>query len=688
MSTVIFLLLLVAALAYFGRTIYRRFTILTKAQAVDRFASVPERIRAVLVYAFGQRKFIQKEQPPGKSDTVAGWMHFFIFWGFTILAVQVINMFARGFVDEFTLPGFSLSLLGGPYLLMKDIMQVAVLIAVGVAFYRWLVAHTPRLYGFAPAEDRIRGHSHWEALLILGFIALIMIGGFLYDGGRLVFLHHVQGERAWQPFTAIVAGILAVGGPGFAEFMSDAGWWVHNIVILVFLNFLPVAKHFHVITSLPNVYLKKLEPVGSLSKQDLENATTFGTSYINQFTWKQILDMYTCTECGRCSSHCPATMSNKSLAPRQLLLNLRDYLYEHEDEYLQMQPAGGNGDAAAEPVTVGQNLVGDESVIHDDVLWACTTCRACEEACPVLIEYVDKIVDMRRHLVQEEARFPTELTRTFKAMETQSNPWGVDAGLRADWAEGLDVPTMADKPDAEYLYFVGCAGAFDDRNKKTSQALAKILKKAGVDFAILGVEEPCNGETARRIGNEYLFQTMAQMCIEIFDNYKVKKIITNCPHCYNTFKNDYPQFGGNYEVIHATELVARLIAQGKIRLKSNGAQAITYHDSCYLGRYNDIVDEPRNVLQSLSGTTLREMERSRRFGMCCGAGGGRMWMEEEPTQRVNTRRVDQALETNPDVIAVACPFCMTMVDDGLKAKGLEEKIRALDVMELVAANME
>jgi Fe-S oxidoreductase len=686
MSTLIFVLLTVAALGHFARTVYRRFLVLTKAQPIDRFDAIPDRIRAMLVYAFGQLKFIQKEQPPGKSDTVAGWMHFFIFWGFMILTIQVIHMFGRAFNDDFTLPGFSMGLLGGPYLLIKDIMKVAVLIAVAVAYYRWTVSHPHRLAGFAPAEERLLGQSHWEALLILTFIALIMITGLVYEGGRLVFSAQAKREWAWQPFSAIIAGVLAIGGRGFARFASDLSWWVHNVVILVFLNFLPVAKHFHVITSLPNVFLKKLEPCGALSKQDLEDATRFGTSHINQFTWKQILDMYTCTECGRCSSHCPATMSGKSLAPRQLMLNLRDYLYEHEDEFLKLQPSKAN-EEAAQPAIVGENIVG-EGLIHDDVLWACTTCRACEEACPVLIEYVDKIVDMRRYLVQEEARFPMELTRTFKSLETQSNPWGVDAGLRADWAEGLDVPIMADKQDAEYLYFVGCAGAFDDRNKKTSQALAKILKKAGVDFAILGAEEPCNGEAARRLGNEYLFQTMAQTCIEIFNNYKVKKIITNCPHCYNTFKNEYPQFGGNYEVIHGTELVAKLLAEGRIRLKGNGARAVTYHDSCYLGRYNEIFDDPRRILQSIPGVTLREMERARHFGMCCGAGGGRMWMEEDPKQRVNTLRVDQALETKPDVVAVACPFCMTMVDDGLKAKGLEEKIRALDVMEMVAENME
>lgn len=683
MSTLIFSVFILVALGYFGRTIYRRFGVLLKVTPVKPFDNIPARIKAVLVYAFGQKKFVQREPRPETrlSEQSAGWMHFFIFWGFSILAIQVVTMFARGFIDDFYVPLLSPRWFGGPYLLLKDIMEVAVLGAVSVALYRWGVSHPKRLYGFKPAEERLAGQSHWEAYLILCFIACIMIGGLLYDGGRMVSERNelVQSERSWQPFSTLVGHMLG----SHAKFFSDFGWWLHNCAILVFINLLPMSKHFHIITSLPNVFFLKTDPRGALSKMDLENATRFGTSYINQFTWKQVLDMYSCTECGRCTSHCPATMSGKELAPRQLLLNLRDYLYEHEGDILALKPAGGDG---AEAATVGENIAG-EKLIHDEVIWACTTCRACEEACPVMIEYVDKIVDIRRHLVQEESRFPVELTRTFKGMENQGNPWGVDAGQRAAWTEGLDVPRMADHPDAEYLFFVGCAGSFDDRNKRTTIAFAKILNRAGVDFAILGEEEPCNGETARRIGNEYLYQAMAQACVDLLNGYKVKKILTNCPHCFNTMKNEFPQFGGNYEVLHATEFVKQLIAAGKIRFQGNGAQAVTFHDSCYLGRYNDVFDAPRDILKVLPGVEVREMERNRKFGMCCGAGGGRMWMEEEPTKRVNIRRVEQALETTPDVVAVACPFCMTMIDDGLKSKNMEEKVKALDIMELVADAM-
>jgi Fe-S oxidoreductase len=688
MGMLVFTAAIVVAMGIFGRTIYRRVGVLFKAGPDDRFDGVPERIRNVLLYAFAQKKFVQSEPRSGTaiSERTAGWMHFFIFWGFTILAIQVVHMFVRGFVDDFYLPPFSPGLLGGPYLLLKDVMEVIVLVCVGVALYRWLLSHPKRLYGFKPAEDRLAQQSHWEAILILCFIAGIMISGKLYDGGRMVYEAsnpHVQAEMAWQPFSWLLSG--ALGGPSTARFLSDSGWWIHNIVILVFLNLLPLSKHFHILTFIPNVFFAKTKPKGQLSKQDLENSVTFGTSYINQFSWKQVLDMYSCTECGRCSSHCPATMSGKQLAPRQLMLNLRDYLYENEAQLLAAKPANGDG-ADEMPPTVGENIVGDR-LIHDDVLWACTTCRACEEACPIMIEYVDKIVDMRRHLVQEEARFPVELTRTFKNMETTGNPWGIDASDRDTWAAGLEIPTVADKPDAEYLYYVGCAGSFDDRNKRTTQALATILKKAGVDFAILGKEELCNGETARRIGNEYLFQSMAEACNEVLKGYNVRKILTNCPHCFNTLKNEFPQFDGHYEVTHATEFVRQLIADGKVDFKANGSKNVTFHDSCYLGRYNDVFDAPREILELIPGVKLNEMDRNRKFGMCCGAGGGRMWMEEESDKRVNFRRVEQALETNPDAVAVACPYCLTMVDDGLKSKNMEEKVQTLDVMEMVVESM-
>jgi Fe-S oxidoreductase len=679
-TAIVFTLCILAAVGVFFYQLWRRFQLLRSAVAdASRFDRIPDRIRAVLVWAFGQTKFVRRN--PG-AERSAGWMHFFIFWGFFILGIQILTMFGRLYSDSFVVPGFSLRFVGGPYMFLRDCTEVAVLIAVGVALVRWGLTHVPRLYGFLPPEKRQREKSHWEAYVILIFIGIIMLAGLVYDGGRIASHPNdilIVREARWQPLSSLVALGLAKAGMGFASNAAYSALWVNGIVVLVLLDLLPPSKHFHIITAIPNVFFLKLEPKGRLSKQDLENASRFGTSHIDQFTWKQVLDMFSCTECGRCSSHCPATASKKNLAPRQFLLDLRDYLYGHQGEIIEKRGRPSEGDGT-EPREVGENIAGP--VIHDDTVWACTTCRACEEACPPMIEYVDKFVDMRRHLVQEVARFPKELTRFFKNMETQSNPWGIDSELRFEWAEKMNVPTLAEKPDAEFLYYVGCAGSFDDRNKKTTQAFVRILQKAGVDFACLAREELCNGETARRLGNEYLYQTMAQMLTETFNKHKVRKIIVNCPHCFNTIKNEFPQFSGSYEVIHAADLVQRLIAAGRLKISAEFPKRTVYHDSCYYGRYNDVFDEPRTML-SRAGAQVCEMERHHKFGMCCGAGGGRMWLEEEPDKRVNLLRTEQALQTESEVIAVSCPFCMTMLRDGIKAKQLEEKVQTLDVMEIV-----
>ena len=681
LSTIVFSVCLLGGLGLFFRQIIGRFNLLRAAQGSFEIADASDRLRDLLTVAIGQRKFLRRDAA-GIGEGVAGWMHALLFWGFMILSLQVIQMFVRGFVPEFSLFAIPVvHLLEGPYLLAKDLFQAMVIVAVVVALARWLVTQPRRLFGFRPAEDKLRGHAHWEAYLILCFIGGIMGSGMLYDAGRIA-LHpgdpHFATEAAWSPISTWVSQWLT--SPDGAQTTSDVAWWVHNLIVLTFLNFLPLAKHFHVITSLPNVFFRKQEPLGQLSKPDYETAETYGTSRIDHFTWKQVLDMFSCTECGRCSSQCPATATGKPLAPRQMLLDLRDYMYEHQDEVAEKRVyAKTNGDGA-EPEEIGENIVG--SVVADDVLWACNLCRACEEACPVMIEFVDKIVDMRRHLVQEEARFPPELTRVFKSMETQSNPWGIGADKRFEWADGLDVPTIADRPDAEYLYYVGCAGAFDDRNKKTTQAFARLLKKAGVDFACLATEEPCNGDSARRLGNEYLYQSMAEMCVELFKGYKVRKVLTNCPHCFNTIKNEFTQFDGQFEVIHAAGFVQDLIAAGRLEVPPEFQKRTAYHDSCYYGRFNDVYDEPRALLGK-AGADVHEMHRNKKFGMCCGAGGGRMWIEEDADKRVNLLRTEQALETGPDVIAVSCPFCMTMLSDGIKAKDLEERVETLDVMEIV-----
>ncbi len=671
LSSVIWTLTLLGFLGLFGYQCYRRFRLFPKLQPADRLGDIGERVRTTLIYAIGQLKFFRAPA----AERAAGRMHAAIFWGFMVLSLQVLTMFLRGWAPDAHLPLFGANLLGGPYMLVRDFVEVIVAVVALVLIGRWVVTHPQRLMGFKPAEVRVAEHSHWEAVLILCFIFTITVSGLIYDGGRMVFMAdnaEIIAERGWAPFAYFMSLLMTGLGEGTAEAASDAAWWIHNLVVLTFLNLLPTSKHFHVITSIPNVFLSKLEPYGQLSKQDLESEDAiYGTSEMRHFNWKQVLDMYSCTECGRCSAQCPATATDKPLAPRQMLLDLRNYLYAHPESVLDDE---------------NHEKIVSEEVVADEVLWACTSCRACEDACPVNIEYVDKIVDMRRYLVQEEARFPTELTKAFQGMERQGNPWGLGADKRADWADGLDVPLIAENPDAEYLLFVGCAGSFDDRAKKISQALIKILKAGGVSYGILGKDEPCNGDTARRLGNEYLYQTMAQMAVDTFAGCEVKKVVTNCPHCFNTIKNEFPQFGGNYEVIHAADLVADLIKTGKIKLNGDGKDSgsVVFHDSCYLGRYNDIYQSPRDILGGIAGVELTEAERSLNTGMCCGAGGGRMWIEEEPTQRVNMLRVEQLLETKPRTIASACPYCMTMLDDGVKTKGLEDEIKTRDVMEIVA----
>ncbi|MFQ5849464.1 MAG: (Fe-S)-binding protein [Candidatus Binatia bacterium] len=667
--------LILAALGFFSHTLHRRFLLLIAARGEQRFDQIWRRAWGVLLYAFGQKKFLMGEQP-------AGLMHFFIFWGFMIVSVRTITLFGQGYQAQFYLPGLHPESLGGPYLFLKDLVESCVVLVVLLALYRWLLSHPARLFGFKPAEAKLAVKSHWEALIILFFIMGLMVTDFLYDGSRFVVESDrlTLSEKRWAFAGRGVAFLMSGLSPELIRTIGDLSWWIHILIVLIFLNLLPRSKHFHIITAIPNVFFRKLEPAGALSLTDLENSEIYGNSRIDQFSWKQVLDMYSCTECGRCSDQCPATASGKPLAPRQLLLDLRDYLYTHQGEVIQKRLQRKDGSE------IGENIVG-EHLIHDGALWACTTCRACEEACPVLIEYVDKIVDMRRHLVQEEARFPAELTRTFRGMETHSNPWGIPNEKRDEWAEGFEVPRLADHPQAEFLYYVGCAGSLDDRNKKATGAFIRILKKAGVNFAILGKEELCNGETARRIGNEYLFQTMARSLIEILNKYRVKKILTNCPHCFNTLKNEYPALGGEYEVIHAAEFIRRLIAEEKISLDKDFTRRLTYHDSCYYGRYNQIYDAPREVIRWIAGSQLREMQRHRHEGTCCGAGGGWTWMEEPRHQRVNYIRVQQALQTDPEIIAVSCPYCMIMMEDGLKAKEMDEKVKTLDVVELVDHGM-
>jgi Fe-S oxidoreductase len=506
-----------------------------------------------------------------------------------------------------------------------------------------------------------------------------MITDWFYDGGQIALGQEII-PATWAPMGHLTAKLITGLGwePNTIHTVSISSYFIHITVILGFLNFLPLGKHFHIITAIPNVFMRNLKPYGALNPINLEDesATTFGIDKINEFSWKDVMDMYTCTECGRCTEQCPAYNTNKPLNPKQFLMELKEFSYHHTPEIVEGSPED-------KEKVFSTTLV--PNVIDPEILWSCTTCRACEEACPVFIEYVQKIVDMRRHLVLMRGEFPAEAQATLRNIENNGNPWGIGFDERAVWAKDLGVPSLKEKPEVEVLYWVGCAGSFDDRNKKVSTALVKILQEAKIDFAILGPEETCTGDPARRIGNEYLFQSLAKQNIETLSRYKFKTVLAQCPHCFNTIKNEYPQFGGNYEVIHHTDYIQRLIEQEKIKPVKELKEKLTYHDSCYLGRYNQVYDSPRNIVKSIPGVDYQEAEISRERGRCCGAGGGRMWMEERLGSRVNHKRLEDLQTVQPETIASACPFCMTMLTDAARDKHVE--IKTKDVAELVAESI-
>ena len=652
---------------------------------------------------------------------LAGAAHFGIFLGFAVLTLRTVILVGRGYDEHFnawvldpTAPGAA-GLAGRTYNHVKDLVVVSVLFGVGTFIRFRLVDRMKRLaYG-------------WHAWVVLGVIATMMLADVLYDGGHLLSMALSQNPVGAVPdalgvladdhgdtlggWLAQLFFALGVRSATAAHAIGALGFWTHVALVFGFLNYLPYGKHFHVIASLPNVVTRSLDPPGRLrplaksadalmedmgKAMELPDATAapIGVARMNHFTWKSMLDFYTCTECGRCSDNCPAHRTGKLLSPKHLTIDLRDHLYGLQDAVLNPAappppPAEGEAAPAAPAGPFSVNLVPE--VIHPDVLWACTTCRACEEQCPVMITYVDKIVDMRRALVMVRGEFPADLQRTFSALETNSNPWNITRQDRADWAAGLDVPLMADTPDAEVLYWVGCAASYDDRAKKIARATVKLFRRAGVRFAILGTEEGCTGDPARRAGNEHLFLTLAEANAATLNQYKPKKIVTTCPHCFNTLLNEYPDVGARYEVVHHTDFLMGLLVEGKLTPTKGVKARVAFHDSCYLGRYNNVYEPPREILRRIPGVELVEAEWSREKGLCCGAGGAQMWMEEQHgTERVNKRRTLQLLDTGANVVASGCPFCQTMLTDGIK--GMEEELKSpveqLDVAEVLERSID
>ncbi|HYX20215.1 MAG TPA: (Fe-S)-binding protein, partial [Thermoanaerobaculia bacterium] len=467
-------------------------------------------------------------------------------------------------------------------------------------------------------------------------------------------------------------------------------WWTRLLDLLFFANYLPYSKHFHIITSIPNVFFMNLQPMGRLAPVDLENTERFGAQRVEDLTWKQMLDGYTCTECGRCRVVCPTALTGKPLDPKIFIGRVRDAVYEATPSILSATDGRGNGatsERGVDAATGGRrDLIG--GWISEDTIWACTMCGFCTTACPVfIIPAVDKIAEMRRYLVLDKAEFPKEVQNAFKGMETNGNPWNISAASRADWAEGLDVVTMAEagEKQIEVLFWVGCAGSYEDRAKRVSKAFVELLNAAGVSFAILGGEETCTGDSARRMGNEYLFQMLAQQNVETLNNYRIRRIVTNCPHCFNTIGNEYKDFGGNYEVVHGTQLVAELVAAGRLKLTTPIEDTITFHDPCYLGRYNGAYEAPRQILRAIPGLEITELPRSRERGLCCGAGGGRMWMEEKLGERINQARMREIADAGTGAVGVSCPFCMVMIGNAKDEIGVATQ--PFDVIELARRAM-
>ncbi|MCA1830795.1 MAG: (Fe-S)-binding protein, partial [Actinobacteria bacterium] len=632
--------------------------------------------------------------------------HALTFWGFLIVQVTLIES-----IGELFDPGFKIPWIGHMDWLgaMQDAFFLFVVVSLaGFAVIRILTS--PRRL---QRKSRFFGSHVWQAYLILFMIfnviwTVVLVRGARYALGTLPYPH-------WALVSRGVGNLLRNAGYAHStlRLVEDSALLAHLFVVFGFLVLVVYSKHMHIFTSPINVPLGRqpialgpLPPI-EIDMENMTEETSFGIGKITDFTWKNLLDGITCTECGRCQSVCPAWATDKTLNPKFIITQTRDFMFEMAPYLLgRDQPViGGPGDTphpahGAPPETGGEDkppwekkLVGD---VHlEESIWACVTCGACVYECPVDIEHVDHIVGMRRNLVMMESSFPQEAGLMLRNLENSGNPWGEAAQKRLDWTRGMeeDIVVVNGRipPDVEYLYWVGCAGAFDDRAKKAVRAFAELMTKAGVSYAILGPQENCSGDPARRMGNEYLYQEIAKANIETLKSKGVRKIVASCPHCFNTIAREYPQFGGNFEVIHHTELLRRLIDDGKLTPTREIDAQVAYHDPCYLARHNDVIEEPRHIIESIPGVSAREAHNCKRRTFCCGAGGARLWMEETTGKRINAERMDQLLETNPDVVSVACPYCMIMLDDGAKDAVQQgrasEDLKVLDVAQLLAQSV-
>ena len=665
-------LVTVLAFSVAGYVLYHRvFRLIFQGKKVARFDRPVERMMGALTIVLGQRKVLQRvgrSDPGSRSIDLAGIGHASIFWGFLSFTLSyVIFIFGNSIWPPF---GETLLTITGVrvFSIYLDIFAAVILAALFWALLRRWVAKPHRL-----SFDLTRKS---ESIIIVGLTGALMVATLL------VHASHVAGGGAGPEAAAIIGGGLGRWLQGLGLASGAAGnlqeifWWLHLGIILAFAIYIPFSKHIHMVAAPLNAYFRSLEPRGTLAAIDLENTERFGAGRVQDFTWKQLLDGYACAVCGRCTDVCPANLTGKVLSPMHIVENLKEHM-------LKIGHQGPRNPEHVEPMPIiGQ-------AIPEQAIWDCVSCGACMEECPVVVEHVPTIIDLRRNLVLEESKIPETGMSALLSMEQRGHPWRGTQYSRTDWAEGMDMPKLADHPDAEILFWVGCTPALEQRGQGVARSMAKVLKAAGVDFAILGDEETCTGDPARRMGNEYLYQTMAQQTIETLNRYNVKKIVTLCPHCFNTMRNEYPQFGGIYEVLHYSQYIDDLIRQGRVKPIKMMNTTVAYHDSCFLGRHNGVYDQPRNIAKAIPGLKLVEMEpHCRQRGFCCGAGGGHMWIEESQGTRINHVRTDHFLETEADTVGVSCPFCLQMMTEGIQAKGKDAEKQAKDILEILAESLE
>jgi Fe-S oxidoreductase len=652
-NPIIFAIVFVIAISVFIWSCIRRFGLVAVGKPENRFDNIAARISDTFLYAFAQKRVLQKP---------FGINHFVLFWSFMVLLLANAEFLFKGLHPAITFTVLPATIYNPLYFLF-DLVSLFALVCVVVAGIRRAIA--------PPYPEAVT----MDAYIILSMIGGLMIAYFNLHGVEIVALQ----EPLNMPISAAFGNMFYTGWtPEQAAPAISFWWWAHALILLFFLNYLPYSKHMHILSSIPSCYFRRFGKANTLPQETFVKGANFGVEAIDQFTWKDLFDSYACTECGRCQLICPAAKTGKPLNPRQVMHDLKINL-------LTNGPIVKAGGKPTLPLIAAAGKTKAEGSITEDQIWSCTTCGACMEVCPVFIEQMPKLLQLRRHLVEMKAHFPEELLNLFENMEQRSNPWGIAPTERTKWCSQIDVKPFT--ADTEYLLYVGCAGTFDSRNKLITLALAKILDKAGVSWGILGRDELCCGDSARRLGNEYVFDRMAKDNCKLFQEKGVKKIITPCPHCFSTLKNDYKAYGLKAEVIHHAELIQKLIQSGQLKLpKTANLGKVVFHDSCYLGRHNDIYESPRQIIQQATGQGPQEMERNRAESFCCGAGGGRMWMEEHLGTRINLERVSEAIAVSPDTVCVTCPYCMTMFEDGLKDLNAG-KVAVKDIAEVVAETL-